>query len=328
MASNDSLAAKNQQQRSSVQKPSVSAAAKLLNISKMHGAGNDFVVFDARYGLWFDLPAFARAACDRRFGIGADGIIALGVSDKADFRMTYLNADGSPSICGNGLRCLAKYIVSKGLHEGRKNLDIETDTSVVSIEIIGKGDWFRVDMGQPMFEGTMVPTTEPGRHLRRELTAAGMRVFICAVGMGNPHCIIFVEDLDKAPFDTLGPALELHPFFPAKTNVEFVQVLSRSLVQVRVWERGVGETLACGTGACAVLAACAQTGRTERSAQLNFRGGQFYGQWLEGTDRIQLTGPAEEVFGAAIDVERLLLAKEERMAGAVPSFVTSALAAG
>jgi diaminopimelate epimerase len=304
-----------------------------LAFAKMHGAGNDFIVFDGRYILEprsagnIDLTAFAKAACDRRFGIGADGIIALGVSDKADYRMTYLNADGSPAICGNGLRCLAKFIVSRSLHQGKKQLEIETDTSIVKVDIIGRGDWFRVDMGPPFFEGLQIPTAEPGRHLRRELEAAGIKVHVTAVGMGNPHCVIFVDDLTKVPFETLGPALENHPFFPQRTNVEFVQPHSKSRLQVRVWERGCGETLACGTGACSVMAAAAQTGRSGRSAQLDFKGGSFYASWSEETNRISLTGPAEEVCQGTVDVARLLAAEQERLQATVPAFVTSALAA-
>lgn len=304
---------------------STAAQSKIIQFSKMHGAGNDFVVFDGRYGIPFNPTLLAPLICDRQFGIGADGIIALGVSDKADFRMNYFNADGSSAICGNGIRCLVKFIVGHGLHEGRKQLEIETDTSVVAVEILGKGEWLRVDMGAPLFEGLQIPVAEAGKHLRREITVAGTKVRICAVGMGNPHCVVFVDDLEQVPFATLGPALETDPFFPQKTNVEFVQALSLSSAKVRVWERGVGETLACGTGACAVIAAGAATGKTGRSVQLQFKGGQFFGTWSEETNRIVLTGPAEEVFRGSLDIERLITAETDRKSGAIPGFICSAL---
>ncbi len=283
---------------------SMSGAPKLPFV-KMHGAGNDFVVIDARYSLPFDLSKFARVVCDRHFGIGADGLIGLQVSQLADFKMAYYNADGSASTCGNGIRCLARYVSDLKLPRS-KNFQIETLPGVVDVELIGKGERVKVNMGAPVFEGQRIPVSAPGEHLGVPLEVAGRLFQIHAVGMGNPHAVIFVESLKELNLREIGPLIEHHPFFPERTNVEFVQVIDYHTLKMRVWERGVGETLACGTGGCAVLAASVRAGHVGRTAKIMMAGGEFEATYQEGTGHIYLTGPTEEVYRGEVNALKLL----------------------
>ena len=278
-----------------------------LPFMKLHGAGNDFVLIDARKRLPYRGEELAKAICDRHFGVGADGLILLEPSAGADYRMSYFNPDGTRSVCGNGVRCLARFILA--LHiipRVEQVLDLETDHGIVHAEILGRGERVRVDMGAPMFEAGTVPIRGRGEQLNIPLQALGQEFLVSAVGMGNPHCVVFVPSLAGVDVTRIGPALEHHEVFPEKANVEFVEVLDRGRVQLRVWERGVGETLACGSGACAVIAAGVRTDRLDRVLTLRYPGGEFQATWSPQSDHIVLTGPAEEVFTGEIDAARLL----------------------
>lgn len=269
---------------------------------KLQGAGNDFVMFDGRTLPVADLSKLAQRLCDRRFGVGADGLITLNKSDKANVAMRYFNADGSETICGNGMRCAALLAGRIGLIPATATeLTLETESGIKTIELLDGGKRSRVDMGAPIFEGTEIPTTKAGEQIHAELDVYGQKVFYTAVSMGNPHCVIFVDDVTTAPVTTLGPKIETHPFFPKRTNVEFVQIIDRGHVKMRVWERGCGETLACGTGNSAVLAAGVREERLNPRIKLEARGGEFEVE-LNGAGHILLTGPAEIVFEGTVTI--------------------------
>lgn len=273
-----------------------------IEFSKMQGLGNDFVVFDGRGGVPFSVPDFARTACDRHFGIGADGVVVLDVSSRADFRMFYFNADGSRAVCGNGLRCLARFLFSRGIVESNRQwVDIETDRGISRVVSDEGKAVFRVDMGIPCFEGKSIPVAEPGEHIGRMLRLGGQSYVITAVGMGNPHCVLFVSEEEDLSVEQLGPLFERHSFFPERTNVEFASVLSGDRLRMRVWERGVGETLACATGASAVAAAAVREGRAGRELSIEVKGGVFEICWNEDDGHIYLSGEAEEVFRGTVD---------------------------
>ncbi len=272
--------------------------------TKMHGLGNDFVVFGALDGLPIpegQLSIFAQSVCDRRFGVGADGVIWLLPSSAADFQMRIFNPDGSEGeMCGNGIRCAAKWLYDRDYVKGEV-VRIETLAGVKKVWIQAKKDEtfaVTVDMGEPHFEPSQIPTTlSDGKEaLEVPLQVNGIGAFVVnAVSIGNPHCVIFADALDTLPLEAVGPKLEHHPAFPQRTNVELVQVLSRTELRVRVWERGVGLTLACGTGACASLAAAVRTGRADRKAVVHLPGGDLEVDWSDD-GHIYMIGPAVEVF--------------------------------
>jgi len=267
---------------------------------KWHGLGNDFVIVDARPGGFPEEPGrLAREVCDRRFGIGADGLVFILPAADADAAMRIFNRDGSEAeMCGNAIRCVARYLFEDG---GRKSrLRILTGAGVLVPEIIPAQDGgpphVRVDMGAPRLRRDEIPMTgPPGRVVNEPLAVEDRTFAVTAVSMGNPHCVIFVPDLEAVPFETLGPALETHPAFPRKTNVEFVQVTGPGEVRVRVWERGVGPTLACGTGACAVAVAANLNGLTGRRVKVGLPGGVLDIEWAED-GRVYMAGPAVKVF--------------------------------
>ena len=277
-----------------------------MRFTKMHGAGNDYV-----YVNCFDEPlpenpaALARRVSDRHFGVGGDGLILICPSMLADARMRMFNADGSEAeMCGNGVRCLAKYLYDHGLCR-QKTLRIETGNGVLSLELEiaqQKVRRVRVDMGEPIFDPPRVPTTLPGNSALAGRPAAdvdldlGDRRFpVTCVSMGNPHCVAFVDELTDDWVLSIGPRVETDRHFPHRVNAEFVEVLSPREVRMRVWERGCGETLACGTAACAVCVAGALTGRTERRILAHLPGGDLELQWAPG-NHVYLTGEAVEVF--------------------------------
>jgi diaminopimelate epimerase len=240
--------------------------------------------------------------CDRHFGIGADGVILVrpATDPDADYSMVYFNADGSlAEMCGNGIRVFAKYLSDRGLVDAGR-LSVQTPGGIKSIDVIpdGYGTFAlaRVDMGAPVLTAADVPTTLPGDPVVdvRVVTEAGEADVTC-VSMGNPHAVLWVDDVDDAPVTTLGPAIEQLDAFPRGTNVEFAQLTGSSRIRLRVWERGVGETLACGTGACAVLVAGVMTGRCGHSAIVELPGGELRVEWLQ-PGSVFMTGPAEEVF--------------------------------
>lgn len=271
-----------------------------MHFTKMHGAGNDYVYVDCfAEPLPRDPPALARAVSDRHTGIGADGLILICPSQKADARMRMFNADGSESeMCGNGVRCVAKYVYDHGLCQ-RDSLKIETGRGVLTLELKlrgGKVDRVRVNMGAPILQASDIPTTLPGNPpIRQTLSAGGREFEVTVVSMGNPHCVTFVPELNDDWVLAIGPHVERHPAFPRRVNAEFVQVLSPREFKIRVWERGSGETQACGTGACAAAVAGVLAGVGERKVLAHLPGGDLELEWAESGE-VFLTGPAVEVF--------------------------------
>jgi diaminopimelate epimerase len=254
---------------------------------KAHGTGNDFVVVEDLADRYRLTPELVRAICDRHFGIGADGVIRIARGTEAPFFMDYRNADGSlAEMCGNGVRVVGKYLGDRGHVAGA--FDLETRAGVKRLELHaddrGSIDRVSVDMGAPGIEEE-----------ERKLEVDGEPVAATILSMGNPHAVVFVDDVDAAPVTSLGPRLETHPaFLPAKTNVEFAQVVDPTTVRQRTWERGVGETLACGTGACAVAVAAQLRGLAGRPVTIELRGGRLELDWTPG-GTVRMTGPAREV---------------------------------
>ena len=271
-----------------------------MRFTKMQGTGNDYVYVDCfREPLPQRPDALARKISDRHFGVGGDGLILICPSREADARMRMFNADGSESeMCGNGIRCVAKYVYEHGICP-QERLRIETGRGVLAVELeiaAGRAQRVRVDMGEPILAAERVPTTLPGSPaVNADLEIAGATLRVTCVSMGNPHCITFVDELSDKWVLGLGPKIETDPHFPRRVNAEFVQVLSPAEVRMRVWERGSGETLACGTGACAVCVAGVLSGRTERKILAHLPGGDLELQWAED-GHVYMTGPAVEVF--------------------------------
>jgi len=276
---------------------------------KMHGTLNDFVVFydpDARVNL---SPQQIAAICHRRAGVGADGVIAVRPSDTADFFMDYINADGSPAeMCGNGIRCLAKYVYDTGLTEKTK-LPVETRAGIKFVELIAGDDGFvdrvRIDMGAPMFDPASIPVTiqTDGSPISDYAVEAKDRIFHATIlSMGNPHCVIFqdgdIEDLPR----TYGPTIETHALFPKKTNVEFVRVLDRGRIVMRVWERGSGETYACGTGACASAVAARLRGAVDEECVVELLGGILEVSWKGNTYPVIMTGNSTKSYEGILTI--------------------------
>jgi diaminopimelate epimerase len=281
-----------------------------MRFVKMHGLGNDYVYVDCfRQPAPADPAALSRAISDRHFGVGSDGLILICPSQRADARMRMFNADGSEAeMCGNGVRCVAKYVYDRGLAR-QGVLRIETGRGVLTLELQiagGKVRQVRVDMGEPILEAEKIPTTLPGPRVIDYPDFpfpggpwsgdCGLDPRITCVSMGNPHAVLYCRDAARVPLPSVGPALESAPAFPRRTNVHFVQVHSPSEATVRTWERGSGITLACGTGACAVAVAGVLTGRTQRSLTAHLPGGDLHLDWSAGDNHVYMTGPAVEVF--------------------------------
>jgi diaminopimelate epimerase len=275
-----------------------------LPFAKLHGTANDFIYVDARAGFPGDPAAIARRLCDRRRGIGADGLILLLPSTEADGRMVIYNADGSRAeMCGNGIRGLAKFVYERGLLP-KNPLTVETDAGVKALELHldgGRVARVTVDMGMPEWRGREIPVDADGEILDRPLVVDGRTWSVTCVSMGNPHCVVFVDDVAGLPLETLGPRFEHHPFFPRRVNTEFVRVDGRERLTMRVWERGSGETMACGTGACAVGVAAARTGRSARRVTVTLPGGPLEIDW-RSDDRVLMTGDAVAVFDGQVEV--------------------------
>jgi len=274
-----------------------------LEFTKAQGAGNDFMLVNCLSHNPLegrDLGKLAVRFCDRNFGIGGDGLVLILPSASADYRMQIINSDGSEAeMCGNATRCVAKYLFDRNL--AGKTIRLETLAGIKIIGVAGEG--YSVNMGAPALDATEIPVTGfQGRVVSQPLTIDGRRFNMTCVSMGNPHCVIFTDDLAEIPLDKLGPAIETHPAFPRKTNVEFAKVLSRDEVRVRVWERGAGITLACGTGACATLVAGVLNGLLDRKATVHLPGGDLLIEWLERGE-VLMTGPAREVFSGEIELD-------------------------
>jgi diaminopimelate epimerase len=272
-----------------------------MRFTKMHGAGNDYVYVDCfRERVPRDVPAFAVAVSDRHRGIGADGLILIRPSELADARMQMFNADGSEAeMCGNGIRCVGKYLYDHG-HVKKQQLGIETGGRIVDLELVisaGKVEAVRVDMGLPILDSAEIPTTLAGNPPLSVplLLTNGRTCEVTSVSMGNPHCVLFTTDLSDELVRGLGPLIENHAAFPQRTNVEFVRVISATELEIRVWERGSGETQACGSGACAAVVAAVLQGLTDQSVNCRLPGGLLDVHWSSGGN-VFLSGPATEVF--------------------------------
>jgi len=264
-----------------------------LEFTKMHGAGNDFVFLDCLKRNVADLASIAKKLCDRRFGIGADQLLTVHPSKVADFKMEIYNADGSQvEMCGNGIRCFAKYVYDHGITQ-KKELEVETLAGIIRPKIVG--DLVEVDMGEPILDGRKIPVDGDGEIKNRPLTVDGKVYEITCVSMGNPHCVLYLDDIDLLDLEKIGPHFEHHKFFPKRVNTEFVKIISASEARQRTWERGAGETWACGTGACAVGVAGVMTGRTARKVTIHLKGGDLVIEW-RANNRVYMTGGAAEVF--------------------------------
>ncbi|MCD4784374.1 MAG: diaminopimelate epimerase [Candidatus Eremiobacteraeota bacterium] len=273
-----------------------------MKFTKMHGLGNDFIIIDNRSGFNLDYPGLARNLCRRHLSIGADGILVMLSSNKADIRMRIFNADGSEAeMCGNGIRCFARYIYEKKIFS-KKSMSVETPAGIIKPQIVDNPEdprdlLIRVDMGKPALRRNEIPMTgedTPGV-IDEKIEVDGDGFHISAVSMGNPHCIIFVDEITDRLIRHIGPLIEQHPVFPRKTNVEFARFIDPGHVKVRVWERGAGETLACGTGACAVVVAGIMKKMLDNKVKVSLPGGNLLIEWNE-TGHVYMTGPAVEVF--------------------------------
>lgn len=274
-----------------------------MKFTKMHGLGNDFIFLDQFLPNSdfdeLDYPALAKKLCHRQFGIGGDGLILVLPSQVADVRMRIINSDGSePEMCGNGIRCLARYVYERG-YVHKNPLQVETLAGVLTIKLDLAGDkveGIQVDMGEPIFQPDLIPVNVLGEPVvGAVLNANGTKWTFSALSMGNPHCVIFVDDMPALDFEHVGPAIEKHSLFPNKTNVEFVQVLSRREIVMKVWERGAGPTLACGTGACAAAVASVLNEKTDRNVLVHLPGGDLKIEWADD-NHVYMTGPAAYVF--------------------------------
>ena len=272
-----------------------------MEFTKMHGLGNDFIIIYGEQALPANVAELAVNWCDRYFGIGADGLVYILPSEQADYRMRIINSDGSEAEqCGNAIRCVAKYVYDHGYVQSEK-ISIETlgaGVQKVSIHADnGQASTVTVDMGEPVLEGLQIPTTiDASRVVDMPIEQDDASFRFTAVSMGNPHCVIYVEDAVNFDLNAWGPKLEVHPLFPKKVNVEFATVLDRQTVDMRVWERGAGPTLACGTGACATLVSSVLNGRTDREAEVRLKGGSLFIEWNEQDNRVYMTGPASFVY--------------------------------
>jgi diaminopimelate epimerase len=276
---------------------------------KMEGLGNDFIMLDDRNGSIAALPGgymeVAKRLCSRHFGIGGDGIIILLNSSREDIGFRIFNCDGSEAqMCGNGMRCFAKYLFENRIIN-RKKFTVETRAGRVIPEIItddaGKVRAVCVDMGEPILEPARIPFNGEA-NVNIPLDVNGKNFSITAVSMGNPHAVIFVDDVSTTPVETYGREIENHPSFPEKTNVEFIQIIDRLQMNMRVWERGAGETLACGTGACAAMVAANLNGKSARKVKMHLNGGTLDIEWRESDNHVYKTGQANSVFKGSIDI--------------------------
>ena len=286
-----------------------------MKFTKMHGCGNDYVYVDCTKEVIPNISETAIRVSDRHFGIGSDGLILIKASDVADFEMDMYNADGSRGkMCGNGIRCVAKYVYDHGLTD-KTTITVNTLSGIKTLKLTvedGKVSRVRVDMGEPELIPAQVPVKASVLGLaddRREAIVAepleikGRSYDITCVSMGNPHCITFIgEDVRDFPLEEVGPVFEKHELFPERVNTEFINVIDKDHLRMRVWERGSGETLACGTGACAVAVASYLNGFTGRSVDIELLGGHLEVVYDEKTNHVFMTGPATEVFSGEIDL--------------------------
>ena len=277
-----------------------------MKFTKMHGCGNDYVYVNLFEETVEDAPKLATVVSDRHFGIGSDGVITIGPSEVADFRMRIYNADGSEAeMCGNGIRCVAKYVYDHKLTD-KTEIAVETGAGIKTLTLFTeneKVEQVRVDMGEPILEPSRIPVlSNKNPVIADPILVGNMEWRMTCVSMGNPHAVVFVKDVASFPIEQFGPLFEKHERFPKKTNTEFVQVISRTEVSMRVWERGSNETWACGTGTCATVMACIMNGYTENKVLVHLRGGDLTIEYDPNTKHIFMTGPATEVFHGEIEM--------------------------
>ena len=272
-----------------------------MKFTKMQGIGNDYVYVNCLQETIENPSELAKKISDRHYGVGSDGLIMINPSDKADFEMEMYNADGSRGeMCGNGIRCVAKYVYDYGLTD-KTSISVETLAGIKYLDLTvedGKVVLVKVDMGKPMLRPEEVPVvSEKEEVIDEAITVDGQEYRMTCVSMGNPHAVVFIDqDVKEFPLETVGVKFENHERFPKRVNTEFVNVLDRHTAQMRVWERGSGETLACGTGACAVAVACALNGLTEDEVTVKLLGGDLQIKWDREKNTVYMTGPAEVVF--------------------------------
>lgn len=280
-----------------------------MRFTKMHGCGNDYVYVNCLEQKIENPEKVAAYVSDRHFGIGSDGLILICPSEVADFRMAMYNADGSEgAMCGNGVRCIAKYVYDYGLTD-QTSISIETKGGIKYLDLTvedGKVVLVRVNMGVPILTPEQIPVKLGNdRCIGEQIDVAGREYSVTCVSMGNPHAVIFVENTADFPLEEIGPKFEHHPVFPDRVNTEFVQVLNRKEVNMRVWERGSGETLACGTGTCATVVACVLNEKTEDEITVHLLGGDILVRYDRGNGVVWMTGPAEIVFEGEIDISQI-----------------------
>lgn len=279
-----------------------------MKFTKMHGCGNDYVYVDGskEHINKEDKPEVVRRLSDRHFGIGGDGVIFINPSEEADFEMEMYNADGTRAeMCGNGIRCVAKYVYDKGLTDNKK-------ISIISAEKVKhlcltvqdkKVVLVKVNMGAPELLAENVPVkSEKEKVIDEPITVQGKEYRMTCVSMGNPHAVVFMDDVENLEIEKIGPHFENHACFPNRTNTEFVKVIDENTVQMRVWERGTGETLACGTGACATVVACILNGLTKEQVTVKLLGGDLEIFWDRKENLVYMTGPASHVFDGEIEI--------------------------
>ena len=280
-----------------------------MKFTKMHGLGNDYVYVNCFEEKIDNPPAVARFVSDRHFGIGSDGLIMINPSKTADFEMEMYNADGSRGeMCGNGIRCVAKYVYDYGLTD-KTQISVETLGGIKYLELTvedGKVSLVKVDMGKPELEADLIPIiSEREQVIDEPIEVDGKEYHMTGVSMGNPHAVIYVDDVKGLDLEKIGPKFENHERFPKRINTEFVHCIDRQTVEIRVWERGSGETLACGTGACAVAVSSILNNLTDTQVTVKLLGGDLQIEWDREKDRVFMTGPATVVFDGVIDITEI-----------------------
>lgn len=280
-----------------------------MKFTKMHGLGNDYVYVNCFEEKIDNPPAVARFVSDRHFGIGSDGLIMINPSKTADFEMEMYNADGSRGeMCGNGIRCVAKYVYDYGLTD-KTQISVETLGGIKYLDFTvedGKVSLVKVDMGKPELEADLIPIiSEREQVIDEPIEVDGKEYHMTGVSMGNPHTVIYVDDVKGLDLEKIGPKFENHERFPKRINTEFVHCIDRQTVEMRVWERGSGETLACGTGACAVAVSSILNNLTDTQVTVKLLGGDLQIEWDREKDRVFMTGPATVVFDGVIDITEM-----------------------
>lgn len=281
-----------------------------MKFTKMHGCGNDYIYVDGKQEqiLQEQKPEIVRRLSDRHFGIGGDGVIFINPSQEADFEMEMYNMDGSRAeMCGNGIRCVAKFVYDKGLTD-KTSISIISCGQIKYLDLTveeGKVSTVKVNMGAPVLRAADIPVTSENDDeevISQDIEVLGKNYKMTCVSMGNPHAVVFMEDVAGLKIEEIGPFFENHTRFPNRTNTEFVRVIDKNTVEMRVWERGTGETLACGTGACATVVSCILNGLTNDTVTVKLLGGSLQIQWDRQTDLVYMTGPATTVFEGEVEI--------------------------